>query len=84
MSPKSRSSWDPPRVKRLRRWLEVSQRGLADELSVRQQTVSDWETGVYQPRGASAKLLDLVAERCGFVYGETPERSDDRADPPGS
>jgi hypothetical protein len=30
--------------------------------------VSDWETGVYQPRGASARLLTLVAEGAAFPY----------------
>jgi len=37
-------------------------------LGTRQQTISEWETGMYQPRGASAKLLTIVAERCGFKY----------------
>jgi DNA-binding transcriptional regulator YiaG len=36
---------------------------------VRQQTISEWETGAYQPRGASAKLLTVVAERAEQPYG---------------
>jgi transcriptional regulator with XRE-family HTH domain len=47
-----------------------TQQQLSDELGTRQQTVSEWETGVYQPRGASARLLTLVAERAGFRYSE--------------
>ena len=43
-------------------------RALADELGMRQQTISEWETGVYQPRGASVRLLSLVAARAGFRY----------------
>jgi transcriptional regulator with XRE-family HTH domain len=46
----------------------LSQDALADELGTRQQTVSEWETGRYQPRGASARLLSIVAERAGFEY----------------
>jgi DNA-binding transcriptional regulator YiaG len=41
---------------------------MADELGTRQQTISEWETGQYRPRGASARLLSLVAERAGFEY----------------
>ena len=51
-----------------------SQDGMAEELGVRQQTVSEWETGRYAPRGASARLLSLVAERAGFRYGEEEGR----------
>jgi DNA-binding transcriptional regulator YiaG len=47
----------------LRRALGLTQQGLADEIGVRQQTVSEWETGAYLPRGASVRLLDIVAER---------------------
>jgi DNA-binding transcriptional regulator YiaG len=46
----------------------LSQQSLADELGTRQQTISEWETGQYRPRGASARLLSLVAERAGFEY----------------
>jgi len=61
--------WDAARVRQLRQSLQLTQRRLADELGVRQQTVSDWETGVYRPRGASARLLDIVAERTS-LYGQ--------------
>ena len=43
---------------------------MAEELGTRQQTISEWETGQYRPRGASARLLTIIAERAGFVYGE--------------
>ena len=61
-------AWDGRRVKALREYLGLSQDGLAEELGTRQQTVSEWETGQYQPRGASATLLGIVAERAGFAY----------------
>ncbi len=60
--------WNARQVRRLRRYLGLSQAELARELGVRQQTVSDWETARYRPRGASARLLTLVAERAGFPY----------------
>ena len=55
-------------MKGLRRHLALTQTELAEELGVRQQTVSEWENGQYTPRGASEKLLNMVAERGGFPY----------------
>jgi len=69
--------WDAAGVRRLREALRLTQQELASELGVRQQTVSEWETGLYQPRGASVRLLDIVAERAGVRYGEAAgERGD--------
>lgn len=61
-------AWDGDAVRALRTHLGATQGELAGELGVRQQTVSEWETGVYQPRGASAKLLGMVAEQADFTY----------------
>ena len=61
-------TWDASQVRALRQHLGLSQRELAEELGTRQQTISEWETGLYQPRGTSARLLTLVAERAGFEY----------------
>ncbi len=49
----------------------MSQEELAEELGTRQQTISEWETGRYRPRGASARLLTIVAERAELEYGGT-------------
>jgi len=65
---KRERTWDAGRVRALRRHLGLSQDGLAGELGTRQQTVSEWETGQYEPRGASVKLLGIIAERAGFEY----------------
>jgi len=62
--------WDSELIKLLRRHMNFSQVELADELGVRQQTISEWETGMYQPKRAMSKLLTFVAERAGFIYGE--------------
>ena len=64
-----RPEWDAGRVRALRQHLGLTQVALSGELGVRQQTVSEWETGAYRLRGAAARLLTLVAERAGFSYG---------------
>ncbi len=46
----------------------LTQTKLAEELGTRQQTISEWEIGMYQPRGTSATLLSIIAERSGFDY----------------
>jgi len=57
------SEWDGERVARLRASLGLTQASFARKLGVRQQTVSEWETGRYRPRGASARLLSILAEQ---------------------
>ena len=57
----------------LRVHLRLTQEELAQELGVRQQTISEWETGVYAPRGASRKMLTVVADRAGFDYVARPQ-----------
>jgi len=64
-----RPTWEASSVRALRRHLGLSQSDLAEELGVRQQTVSEWETGLYRPRGASARVLAIIAERASFQYG---------------
>ena len=60
--------WDSQRIQALRQHMGLTQRQLAERLGTRQQTISEWETGQYRPRGTSARLLTLVAERAGFLY----------------
>lgn len=60
--------WDAATVRALRAHLGATQGELAEELGVRQQTVSEWETSIYRPRGASARLLSMVAELAEFTY----------------
>ena len=60
--------WDSQRIRALRQHLRLTQVKLAEELGTRQQTISEWETGLYRPRGTAATLLTLVAERSGFKY----------------
>lgn len=65
---KGKGDWDRRRIHALRRHLGYSQQGMADVLGTRQQTISEWENGLYEPRGTSATLLGLVAEKAGFKY----------------
>ena len=67
-----RASWDSRLVQALRRHMGLTQREFSERLGTRQQTVSEWETGMYRPRGASAKLLSIIAEQARFRYDASP------------
>ena len=68
----SRQQWDSNRIQALRCHLDLTQHELADRLGTRQQTISECETAMYQPRGASSTLLPIIAERAQFEYKATP------------
>ncbi len=70
----SKQQWDSEHVQSLRQHLGMTQRKLADKLGTRQQTISEWETGMYKPRGASSTLLSMIAERAKFEYQATPNK----------
>ena len=57
-----REPWTAERIAALRAELGLTQAAMAAELGVRQQTISEWETGQYEPRGASVRMLGLLAE----------------------
>jgi DNA-binding transcriptional regulator YiaG len=60
--------WDKKKVRALRKHLGISQSEMAGEMGTRQQTISEWELGLYQPRGMSVTLLNIVADRSSFKY----------------
>ena len=60
--------WTPEQIKALREHMGLTQKALGEELGMRQQTISEWETGMYRPRRSTSRYLKLVAERAGFVY----------------
>ena len=64
--------WDREQIQALRHHLGLTQQEMADQLGTRQQTISEWETGMYQPRGASVTLLSMVAEKSNFRYEAGP------------
>ncbi len=74
----SRAQWDSEYIQALRRHLSLTQRELAERLGTRQQTISEWETGMYKPRGASATLLSIIAERAKFEYQAIPSKKRER------
>ena len=72
----NKKQWNSNRVQALRLHLGLTQRELADRLGTRQQTISEWETGMYKPRGTSTTLLSIIAEQAKFSYDvSTPKQS---------
>ena len=75
-----KKNWNAYTVHALRQHMGATQQEMAEETGTRQQTISEWETGMYQPRGASQKLLTIIAERAGFQYttseAEAPSQGD--------
>ena len=65
---RGKRQWSKEEVRALRQHLNLTQVKLAEELGTRQQTISEWEKGMYRPRGASSTLLSIVAESSGFIY----------------
>jgi DNA-binding transcriptional regulator YiaG len=62
------NKWDGEKIHALRSHLKLTQNEMAEQLGTRQQTISEWEKGMYAPRGASATLLTIVAEKAKFKY----------------
>lgn len=60
--------WNSKSIKALRLQIGLTQAEFAQELGVRQQTVSEWENGIYEPTRSKSKHLDLVAKTIGFKY----------------
>jgi DNA-binding transcriptional regulator YiaG len=65
-------SWNPDMIRALREHMSLTQRELADQLEVRQQTISEWETGLHIPHRSTQKTLSMVAEHAGFSYSAPP------------
>ena len=65
---RKQANWDDKSIKALRQHLGYTQEEMATKLGTRQQTISEWEKGMYQPRGASVTLLSIVADSSGFQW----------------
>ena len=65
---KTDTQWDAERVRALRDHLGLTQQQMSEELGTRQQTISEWERGMYRPRGVSRTMLNIIADRAGFGY----------------
>lgn len=80
---KVKYQWDAESIRALRKHMGMTQQQMSEELGTRQQTISEWETGMYRPRGGINRLLTLVAEQVGFEYqalaeGSSPEGEEER------
>jgi transcriptional regulator with XRE-family HTH domain len=66
-------TWDKDSVKNLRSSLKLTQNEFADLLGCRQQTVSEWEQGLYTPANAYGKLLTQLRAQSpsGFIISES-------------
>ena len=73
-------AWEAEAVAVLRYDLGLSQDEFSRILGVRQQTVSEWETGLHAPRGASRRMLSIVAEqRAAYVTAPPQARGKGRS-----
>jgi len=53
----------PQEIRKLRQSLQLTQQQLADKIGARQHTVARWETGMNEPKGAYAMLLNQLREK---------------------
>ncbi len=60
--------WNSDMIKALREHMGMNQAEFSQELGVRQPTVSEWETGAYEPKRSTSKFLMIIAERAEFEY----------------
>jgi len=77
---KKKRQWSKEEIRALRQHMNLTQVKLADELGTRQQTISEWEKGMYRPRGTSATLLSIIAERSGFAYEAVKKHNESNKD----
>jgi DNA-binding transcriptional regulator YiaG len=75
-SSKVKYEWNAAAIRALREYMGMTQREMADELEVRQQTISEWETGLHKPHRSTQKTLSMIAESRGFRYEQSLESQD--------
>lgn len=49
--------WNAETIKSARAVLKITQKELAEEMNTRQQTISEWECGLYTPGRAYQRIL---------------------------
>ena len=57
--------------------LSLTQNQMPRDLGTRQQTISEWERGMYKPRGVSTTVLNIVAELTDFQFSASPQKPTD-------
>ena len=81
-APPPNFKWQAENIHALRSHLGLSQTAFSRELGIRQQTISEWETGMYAPRGASVTILTLLAVSSNFPFEpDTEEEQPTRINP---
>ena len=78
---RAKYQWDAGSIRSLREHLDMTQQQMSEEIGTRQQTISEWETGMYRPRGGMNRLLTLVAERAGFEYQAVVQQEEEETEP---
>ena len=58
--------WQPDEIHKLRLHCGMTQCQIAEELAIRQATVSEWECGKRRPRRTMRLALTLLAQRAAF------------------
>jgi transcriptional regulator with XRE-family HTH domain len=73
MSAEKLGPWDAETIRRARKARNLTQAELADGLGCRQQTISEWELGMYGPKNAYQKLLTMFFGSAPVVAENMPQ-----------
>jgi transcriptional regulator with XRE-family HTH domain len=75
MSAEKLGPWDAENIRRARKARNLTQAELAEGLGCRQQTISEWELGMYAPKNAYQKLLTMFFGSAPVVAENVPTQS---------
>ena len=75
MSAEKLGPWDAENIRRARKARNLTQAELAEGLGCRQQTISEWELGMYGPKNAYQKLLTMFFGSAPVVAQDVPATS---------
>ena len=75
MSAEKLGPWDAESIRRARKARSLTQAELAEGLGCRQQTISEWELGMYGPKNAYQKLLTMFFGSAPVVAENVPSQS---------
>ena len=75
MSAEKLGPWDAETIRRARKARSLTQAELAEGLGCRQQTISEWELGMYGPKNAYQKLLTMFFGSAPVVAEAMPSQT---------
>ncbi len=75
MSAEKLGPWDAESIRRARKARGLTQAELAEGLGCRQQTISEWELGMYGPKNAYQKLLTMFFGSAPVIAENVPSQS---------